>query len=1640
MANATVIAQFESQGTYTWVPPGGVSAASTELWGSGGGADQNFTGGGGGGEYAAETTNTVISGDSYTVTIGAGGTGNITGGSGGSSSFSGTSATTVTAHGGTGSTGNAGGAGGTGSSNSVHFNGGAGGTGSSSAAAGGGGGSATASGAGSNGTAHSSNNGGAGGAGAGGGGGGSGALSAGNGAAGGNGSVGGGGGGGCFTSGSSSGNGGTGPLGNGSGGGASGGAGGAGGGPGGGAGGAGRLGVGGGGGGGAFGGGGGGGGNDGGTGGDGGGVITYSLAPGTAMSAATTGGVYTWTCPTGITSVSYVITGTANFNGNTSSGIATVVPGTAYTFSVGAGSLTLGWGVTSDLPAAMPGATWLAHFKPGWPQRRPLTPPSGPYFGNLPNLSDQNQAMPGPVWLANFRHGSPRVRPFLPSGSGITSMGSAQLQPYATSGTGSVTPGFTGGANLAPYTASGAVGVPVVASGSATLAPYKTSGAVGVPVVASGSATLAPYAVQTPSYLRDLPVARPGAVWLNRFKPGMARALKIPGGPGMMGARGSASLAAYATAGQAIVYLPFPQFNLSLMYEMLVNGTWTDITAFVYWRDDQVINRGLPNETQTVNPSTMTLTLNNRDGRFSVLNSGGAYYPYLTRNVQVRCSVVNQASASGVPYTGYRFWGELSSDPPAWDPTGSDVYCQVTVSGPLQRYVQGAKMGSALRQYYSSLTGAFAPYAAWPCEDGGQATQIASLLAAVGAMSITGTPAMASNSAFGGSDPIPALSGSTWHGVTGADANPPGTGSITQKFPGTYTFIPPPGVTQVTGVTATGSGGGGGDTDGTTGGGGGGGGGSQTSATVAVTAGQPYTYVVPPGGAAGAAGTGFSGAPASFTGDSATVAGGGGAGGSYAGSGGAGGTGAHHGGAGGTGKASSTSSGSSNLFGSSGATGGGQGTSSSFSGGSDAGGNSAVWTAPSGVSSVDYTLQAGGGGGGPGDGSGGGGGGGEGGQQVSGSSPVTAGQSYLVAAGNGGAGASGGEGSPSSGSGIGTQGGSSSFDSNSAQGGVGGAHSPGSSGAGGPGGSGHANNTGAGFYGGGGGGGGAGAGSGGDSPGRGGGAGSGGGGNGGSGKVYPNGAPATPGGTGSGGGGGGGGGSSNTLGGVYGANGGGGGGGSAFWSWTRTGAPTGGGGGSSAGTSLNGGNGSSTGTGGSAPAGGGKGGSAGATPAGTAPGGGGAGAVPGDSASPSGNGAAGQVTFSWSGGATSPVAADIVRFLLDVDPAGAADGAVLLRILTYGTVAQVDVVYHTGGHLELIGYNASSAQVFDSGSTGFSADGTPLYVSVELTAAGSSVDWKLTAVKPGAGAVVATASGAVTGQVGNVSDVITDPAGTVTDSGTALGWITVQAYADTLVNVSPIAAGYAGELASVRLARLCAAQGLDFELVGNDSDTPRMGPQQDDTFVNVLQSCADLDRGQLYETRDAFGLGYRTRTSMQGQDPALIASYAAGTLAAALRPVADDQFTRNDITVTRNGGASATAVLSSSTAVPNMSTGVPPNGVGDYTYTLTVQAFADAQLANLGAWLLTVGTVGEYRFPVIPFDMSRAAVQDLFAQIPSLDIGDFIQVPDPPPFLQTYPVNQLCWGYTETLNSRKWTFAFNAVPESPYAGSGQPTW
>jgi len=82
----------------------------------------------------------------------------------------------------------------------------------------------------------------------------------------------------------------------------------------------------------------------------------------------------------------------------------------------------------------------------------------------------------------------------------------------------------------------------------------------------------------------------------------------------------------------------FPDSPLDVQADLLLAGTWTSVSS----RMDHgpvSISRGHPDESTTVSPSTLSLTLSNTDGGISSVNPSSPYYPSLVRNTPLRVSI-----------------------------------------------------------------------------------------------------------------------------------------------------------------------------------------------------------------------------------------------------------------------------------------------------------------------------------------------------------------------------------------------------------------------------------------------------------------------------------------------------------------------------------------------------------------------------------------------------------------------------------------------------------------------------------------------------------------------------------------------------------------------------------------------------------------------------------------------------------------------------------------------------------------------------------------------------------------------------------------------------------------------------------------
>jgi hypothetical protein len=222
--------------------------------------------------------------------------------------------------------------------------------------------------------------------------------------------------------------------------------------------------------------------------------------------------------------------------------------------------------------------------------------------------------------------------------------------------------------------------------------------------------------------------------------------------------------------------------------ELLVAGVWVDITSYCMVRDDSgqiSISYGITGgEGSQTERGQAQLQLRNTDGRFSPRNPSGPYYGLIGRNTPLRISVPD-----GLGGKGYRLWGEVTEWAPGWDPTGTDVWCDVTVSGILQRLAQAPAPDRSV--IYTAITDPVASsvVAYWPMEDAEGSTSLASALVTGSPMTFTGSPALASYSGFSASDPLPDLTSGYVSGGVARYDDPSGT---QVRF---LVYIPPAGLT-----------------------------------------------------------------------------------------------------------------------------------------------------------------------------------------------------------------------------------------------------------------------------------------------------------------------------------------------------------------------------------------------------------------------------------------------------------------------------------------------------------------------------------------------------------------------------------------------------------------------------------------------------------------------------------------------------------------------------------------------------------------------------------------------------------------------------------------------------------------------------
>jgi hypothetical protein len=225
---------------------------------------------------------------------------------------------------------------------------------------------------------------------------------------------------------------------------------------------------------------------------------------------------------------------------------------------------------------------------------------------------------------------------------------------------------------------------------------------------------------------------------------------------------------------------------------------------------------------------------------------------------------------------------------------------------------------------------------------------------------------------------------------------------------------------------------------------------------------------------------------------------------------------------------------------------------------------------------------------------------------------------------------------------------------------------------------------------------------------------------------------------------------------------------------------------------------------------------------------------------------------------------------------------------------------------------------------------------------------------------------------------------------------------------SLVSAGYAGETAGARLARLCKEEGIPFNLEQGTTDPVGVQPQTN--ILQALRLAADADMGILYES--GAGLGYRPRSARYQQAVGMALTVAAGQIDEPPEPTDDDQRYRNKWTITNDGGSYAVAQSDSEI-----------NAQGLYEDSATLTLYSDDYAAYHAGFRLYLGTWPDLRWPGLSLNFGRnPALVPLWRKA---SYGFRMTVATGLLQVQGSDPDVIVEGYTASLWPHGWTAALN---------------
>lgn len=405
-----------------------------------------------------------------------------------------------------------------------------------------------------------------------------------------------------------------------------------------------------------------------------------------------------------------------------------------------------------------------------------------------------------------------------------------------------------------------------------------------------------------------------------------------------------------------------------------------------------------------------------------------------------------------------------------------------------------------------------------------------------------------------------------------------------------------------------------------------------------------------------------------------------------------------------------------------------------------------------------------------------------------------------------------------------------------------------------------------------------------------------------------------------------------------------------------------------------------------------------------------------------------------------------MRFLLAVPKAGFSDVDVLARLqvaevasgaflLNYFDIHYNDPPGGVGsyggpGTLTIQPRDGDESAIGANASTTLDVRGRLLRVSLENSISGSTITSTLRVLDINSGVTDSASATVLLTSMSRVVSMSLAPAtlaGSAGVTGAAAGHLLLQ---NTITDIEDLGRAIqpTGEAAGRRIERLCAEDGIPFGWVGDLDDTAALGAQPKQNLLTLVQEAVLADGGLLYENTSVLGLGYRTRASLYGQDPALTLSYTGFNLNEVPIPVSDDRYVQNRVTVTVDG-------VSQSYEETSGPLGTEAIGVYGENTGLTLNlATTDANtLRDQAAWRVHLGTVEDERFPQITVHLNHPSITpEMRRAILALRLGDRVQMTGMPGWLAPDTVEQLILGKDQTITHFEHRVTLTCAPASPY--------